>query len=219
MKAIILQHYTGTPGELEKRSMLNMELYAGRIGADYKFVQGDLFRPGYSAPCQKMYMLDPVWDDYDYVAMADIDMFAVKGLTENVFTDISGVGLFYKTTEGVFENCRRMHPSLCDKRYAYWGGCLWRLSRELRQTLRQYINHDELKAFSGNFEDEGMMHRLAVHAKLPPDPFPQRWSYCSFLPEPEKAAIIHIRTKIKPEGPKRTKLENYNALKERNILD
>jgi hypothetical protein len=219
MKNIILQHYTGTPGELEKLSMNNMSSYAKRIGAEYQFVQGDVFRKGMSPPCQKMHMLDPVWDEYDYVVMADIDMFAVKDLKENVFTDITGVGLFYETTARVFENCQRMHPNLCDKKYAYWGGCLWRLSRDLRKTLREHIREQEILRFNKNFEDEGIMHRLAVLAKIPPDPFPQRWSYCSYLPNPQDAAIIHIRTKITPTGPKRSKLENYNSLKDKGIIE
>jgi hypothetical protein len=219
MRNIILQHYTGNLGELEKLSIANMSKYAERIGAQYKFIQGDVFRKNMSPPCQKMYMLDPIWDEYDYVAMADIDMFAVNNLEENLFTDISGVGLFYETTARVFENCQRMHPNLCDKNYAYWGGCLWRLSKDLRKTLRQYIKEEEIWRFNKNFEDEGIMHRLAVHAKIKPDPFPQRWSYCSYLPNPEKAAIIHVRTKITPTGPKRTKLENYTALKQKGIIE
>jgi hypothetical protein len=57
------------------------------------------------------------------------------------------------------------------------------------------------------------MHRLATLAKVKQDRIPDRWCQCSYLPNPETAAMIHIRTKIKPEGPKRTKLENYTALK------
>ena len=77
MKNIILQHYTGEPGELERLSIANISDYASRIGAEYKLVQGNVFRKTLTAPCQKMYMLDPVWDEYDYVVMMDIDMFAV----------------------------------------------------------------------------------------------------------------------------------------------
>lgn len=218
MKNIILQHYTGEPGELERLSMANISDYANRIGAEYKFVQGDVFRKSLSSPCQKLYMLDPIWDDYDYVAMMDIDMFAVNGLEENVFTDINGIGLFTDYTKGVLNSCAARHPFLADKNYAYWGGCLWRLSRDVRKTLRQHIREHELIQFSGNFEDEGIMHRLAVLAKMKPDPIPQRWSQCSYLPNPEKAAIIHVRTKVTPVGPKRSKLENYMSLRDQGVI-
>ena len=35
---------------------------------------------------------------------------------------------------------------------------------------------------------------------------------------PEKAGFIHVRTKITPQGPKRTKMENYQALVDKGIL-
>ena len=41
---------------------------------------------------------------------------------------------------------------------------------------------------------------------------------CSFLPEVEKAGFIHVRTKITPQGPKREKIDNYNALVAEGIL-
>lgn len=219
MKTIMLQHYTGTLGEIEKLSIANISKYAERIGSDYKFVQGNVFRKNLTAPCQKLYMLDPVWDSYDYVAMLDTDMFAVNDLKENVFTDISGIGLFTNYTKGVFESCISRHPFLADRNYAYWGGCLWRLSLNERITLRQHICEHEILQFSGNFEDEGIMHRLAVLAKMKHNPIPQRWSQCSYLPEPEKAAMIHVRTKITPVGPKRSKLENYISLKEKGVIE
>jgi hypothetical protein len=72
-----------------------------------------------------------------------------------------------------------------------------------------------------HFEDEGIMHVLAYRAGLLSaadmylDP---KWCQCSFLPNPEKAGFIHIRTKVTPQGPKREKIENYNALVEAGIL-
>jgi hypothetical protein len=47
----------------------------------------------------------------------------------------------------------------------------------------------------------------------------QNWNYSSFDEGVENANIIHIRTKIKPEGPKRSKLENYRALVERGLIE
>lgn len=46
----------------------------------------------------------------------------------------------------------------------------------------------------------------------------RKWCQCSFLPNPELAGFIHVRTKITPTGPKRTKMENYKALVDKGIL-
>jgi hypothetical protein len=46
----------------------------------------------------------------------------------------------------------------------------------------------------------------------------RRWCQCSFLPNPEKAGFIHIRTKISPQGPKKEKIENYNQLVKQGII-
>jgi hypothetical protein len=45
-----------------------------------------------------------------------------------------------------------------------------------------------------------------------------KWCQCSFLPNPQDAGFIHIRTKITPQGPKRKKIENYNELERKGIL-
>lgn len=219
---IFLQHYTGVPTELVWLSVKNMSAYADRVGADYKFLTGDLFHPSLSPPCQKMYMLDEAWDSYEMVIMADTDMFTVNGLSENVFTDITGVGLHTDMTSEIKKKCVKKHPRLCSNHYAYWGGCLWRLDKGLRKRFRErlktQVTEQDLAAFSGNFEDEGIMHRLAVLDETPQDSIPHRWSYCSYLPNPETAAIIHIRTKISPTGPKRAKMDNYLSLKNRGII-
>ena len=64
-KNIILQHWTGELNELCKLSSKNISSYAAIIGADYKLLRGNLFRENLSTPCQKVYMLDAVFDDYD----------------------------------------------------------------------------------------------------------------------------------------------------------
>jgi hypothetical protein len=71
-----------------------------------------------------------------------------------------------------------------------------------------------------HFEDEGIIHVLATKAGLSPKntALNPRWCQCSFLPNPEKAGFIHIRTKIKPDGPKREKIENYNSLVHAGVL-
>ena len=219
MPDLILQHWTGEIDELGARSSANLAAYAGRIGADYRLLRGDVFRPGLASPCQKLHMLDAEFDGYDWVLMVDMDMFAVRDLAENVFTEVSGTGLFSEYTAGVFRNCRSRHPTLTDARWAYWGGAIWRLSRELRQRLRAHIREAELAPFSGNYNDEGIMHRLACLAKIPQDRLPQRWCQCNYLPEPGRAAMIHVRTKVTPTGPKRPKIDNYRDLCGRGVLE
>lgn len=199
-------------------SVANIWAYAKRIGAQYQLLRGNVFRPNLSAPCQKLHMLDVSFDAYDTVVMLDSDMFAVRGLAENVF-ELDGSGLFSAYTANVFRRCRERHPGLTDANYAYWGGAIYRLPRELRQCLRAHIVEDELVRFSANFEDEGIMHRLAMLAKVSQDRIPDRWCQCSYLPNPERAAMIHVRTKVAPGGPKRTKLENYRLLQQLGVLD
>jgi hypothetical protein len=199
-------------------SVANIWAYAKRMGAEYRLLRGDVFRPNLSAPCQKLFMLDVSFDAYETVVMLDTDMFAVKGLAENVF-ELDGAGLFSDYTRNVFRRCQERHPGLTDANYAYWGGAIYRLSRELRQRLRVHISEDELQRFSANFEDEGIMHRLAMLAKVPQDRIPDRWCQCSYRPNPESAAMIHVRTKVAPGGPKRTKLENYRSLQQLGVLD
>lgn len=215
---IILQHWTGELDELGKKSAANISQYAERMGAEYKLLRGNVFHDRLTPPCQKLYMLDPVFDGYDIVVMLDMDMFAVKDLTENVF-DQEGTGLFSEYTKGVFKRCRKTHPNLSSPDYAYWGGAIYRLTRERRQELRKHMVETEMSQFDHDLQDEGIMHRLACKAKIKQDRIPDRWCQCSYLPNPERAAMIHIRTKVKPEGPKRRKIENYLELQAKGILE
>jgi hypothetical protein len=41
---------------------------------------------------------------------------------------------------------------------------------------------------------------------------------CSYREGIENAALIHIRTKVTPTGPKRKKIENYNELVRRGLI-
>jgi len=207
---LLLQHWSGEIDGLGAASSENMARYAERVGAEYRLLRGDVFAPGLASPCQKLAMLGEAFDGYDWVVMVDMDMFALTD--ENVFTDVDGTGMHSDFTRGIFDRCRAKHPDLCDARWAYWGGAIWRLSRELRKRLRVHLRMDEVRRFSGNFNDEGVMHRLACLAKVPQDHLPERWCWCSYRPEPERAAMIHIRTKVTPTGPKRTKWNNYQDL-------
>ena len=223
MKNIILQHWTGELGELEKLSQKNIKEYAEFCGAEYHLVQGDVFMKGLTPPCQKMHMLDEKWDDYDIVVMLDMDMFTRKGLTENIFTDVKGIGMYADIQKSLHKKICKRFSNLLDLRYSYWGGAIWRLTKEQRKKLRSHINKKELQVFDHNFVDEGMMCRLATLAKIPADaevlPGNYAWCHCSYRDDTmEKSKMIHIRPKITPTGPKRPKIENYNALIERGLI-
>jgi hypothetical protein len=222
MKKIILQHWTGELNELCKASSANISKYAKKLGAEYKLLLGDVFQPGLSAPMQKLHMLDEIFDEYDIVVMLDADMFVRKGMEENIF-DLKGVGMFAEVQERIFKSLCRKQPNLTNPDYPYWGGATYVLDRETRQKLRAHININELRNFSGqgNFEDEGSMHRLATLAQLPKQKLPGRkkWCHGSFEDGIEQCALIHIRTKISPKGPKRDKIVNYKDLVNRGLIE
>ena len=95
----------------------------------------------------------------------------------------------------------------------------------MRQRLRKHLGGNEGWMNSYNvpyhFEDEGIIHTLAFFEGLKREDkyvLDRKWCQCSFLPEPENAGFIHIRTKITPSGPKREKIENYRELVKKEIL-
>ena len=106
MKNIILQHFTGELRELDKLSIENIKKYASLVGADYRFIEGQVFRKHLASPCQKVYMLDKEFDEYDTILMLDIDMFTPIGMTENVF-ECEGIGL-YNTVQ------KRLHRKIAN---------------------------------------------------------------------------------------------------------
>ena len=226
MKNIILQHWTGKLGELEERSKENIQTYAKYCGADYSLLRGDLFRKGMSSPCQKLIMLDEQFDEYDTVVMMDIDMFTRKGMTKNIFTDDSGIGRHFNIQETLVKKLKQRFPRLGDPAYPYWGGSIYRLDREVRQRLRKEIVESEIKQFNHNYEDEGIMHRLAVRAKMQIDENTSLdkdlWNRSSFEEEVSEGYIIHIREKIKKtpgrRAPRQSKILNYRKLVKEGIL-
>ena len=222
MKNIILQHWTGEMNELGLASSSNIAKYAEKLGADYQLLQGNVFDPSVSPPMQKLHMLSEEFDEYDIVVMLDIDMFTRRGMEENVF-DLEGVGMFSDCQARIFKGLQRRQPKLTSANHPYWGGAIYVLSRELRQTLRSHINMNELRTFSGqgNFEDEGSMHRLAMLANIKQQCLPddRKWCHGSFEAGIENAALIHIRTKIAPQGPKRDKIVNYRDLVNRGLIE
>lgn len=221
MKNIILQHWTGELGELEMLSSKNIQKYAEKLGADYKMLRGQVWREDLSPPCQKIYMLDEEFDDYDVVVMLDPDMFTRAGMEDNIF-DEKGVGKTTEIQDKLLKNLKRLHPHLANPNYPYWGGAVRRMDRDLRQKLRKHMNDEDWSPISKpyHFEDEGIMHRLMTLADVKnTTTLERKWSHGSFEKGIERAALIHIRTKIAPNGPKRTKLENYKDLVRRGIIE
>ena len=224
MRNIILQHFDGSLRELDKLSMANIKDYAEMVGADYRLVKRKPFRKHLTAPCQKVYMLDEEWDEYDQVLMLDIDMFAPKGMTENVF-ELEGVGLYADTQQMLHRKIASQHPLFASLSVPYWGGAIYKFTKDMRQRLRRHLGGNESWMNSYNvpyqFEDEGIIHTLAFFEGLKREDkyiLDRKWCQCSFLPEPENAGFIHIRTKITPSGPKREKIENYKELVKKEIL-
>lgn len=227
MKKLILQHWSGPMNELTELSVKNISRYAELVGADHTLLRGHVFRENLSAPCQKVHMLDQAYDEYDVVVMLDPDMFVRKGMTENIFDpNITGVGMHTTYQSMIFGGLQQMHPKLADASYAYWGGAIYKMDRELRQRMRANIREEEIVQFSGSgrYEDEGIMHRLAVLAKVTPCSLPggNKWCCGNFEPEVKNAALIHIRHKVLDSNGKfvlTPKIEVYKGLVKRGLIE
>ena len=221
MSNIILQHFNGDLRPLDKASIANIKEYAKRIGADYELITGRPFRKHLTDPCQKVYMIDEKWDEYDDVLMLDIDMFATKNCP-NVFEAI-GCGLYNPIQQRLHERLVQNFKGSAIS--PYWGGAIYKFSKFRRQTLRHGLggNEDWMEHFNQpyHYEDEGIIHHLSQSADLMftrDDIMDPRWCYDNYLPNPAGAFMIHVRTKIAPQGPKREKYENYMGLVEQGIL-
>jgi len=221
---IILQHFDGDLRPLDEKSVENIMAYADMVGADYRLIRGKPFRKHLTSPCQKVYMLNEEFDVYDQVLMLDIDMFAPKGMTENIF-DLEGVGLYADVQKMLHRKIAAQYPMIASLSVPYWGGAIYKMDKTMRMTLRQHLDDNDGWMNSYNkpyhFEDEGIMHTLAYRQGLKCEDkyiLEQKWCQCSFLPNPENAGFIHIRTKITPSGPKREKIENYKELVSKGVL-
>lgn len=223
MRNIILQHFDGELRELDNLSVDNIQQYADIVGADYKLITGKPFREYLTAPCQKVHMISEEFDDYDNVLMLDIDMFAPIGMRTNIFEQ-QGVGLYSEVQKSLHKRLVKTFRNLGSHDAPYWGGAIYKMSRKLRQDLRTGLLDDDGWMLNFNrpyyYEDEGIVHVLATRAGLLPEEvnLDPKWCQCSFLPNPEEAGFIHIRTKITPTGPKREKIENYKALVKAGVL-
>lgn len=222
MKNIILQHWTGPLSKLEELSVQSMKAYAEFCGAEYQLLRGSVMDQRLSNQSQKIVALTEKFDDYDTVVILDTDMFTRKGMSKNIFTDEKGIGRHYGIQESLVKGLSRTFPHLGNPEYPYFGGSIYRLEKDVRVKLRRHMNMFEMMQFNGNFNDEGIMHRLSVLEKLPINENTyldrQQWNHSSFDDGVEDAEIIHIRPKVAPKGPKRPKIENYNSLVEKGII-
>ena len=218
-KNIILQHFNGDLRELDKLSLKNIQSYAEQIGSEYKLVEGKPFRKHLTNPCQKVFMLDELFDDYDNVLMLDIDVFIRKGLSINIF-EVAGNGIHGPTQVRLKE--KLVKAGKMKSNSPYWAGSIYKFSRTERQLLRSKLPLiDDWMDFYNqpyHFEDEGILAELAMKAKFNVSYLDFKWNQCSFLPNPESAYMLHIRTKITPTGPKREKIENYQELVSKSII-
>ena len=223
MKAnLILQHFDGNLRELDLLSIANIQRYAEYVNADYELIRGKPFSADLTAPCQKVYMLNECFDSWDTVLMLDIDMFAPSNMKENVF-DVEGIGMRNKVQTDLHNRLSKAHPDLASLTAPYWGGAIYKMSKDIRKKLRDNISASWMKTYNKNYyyEDEGIMHTLAYKADLKHDNkmyLNQKWCQCSYLPNTESAWFIHIRTKVTPTAPKREKIENYKELAQRGIF-
>jgi len=223
MKNIILQHFDGELRPLDKLSIENIKQYAKFVNADYQLVIGKPFKQWLTAPCQKVIAIDERFDEWDNVLMLDIDMFVPKKMTENIFEQ-QGVGLYADVQKSLHRKIAETYPLIASKSAPYWGGAIYKLDRTIRQKLRAANDTNDTWMNNFNqlyhFEDEGIMHVLANRAGIKPEGtyLDRKWCQCSFLPKPEKAGFIHVRTKVTPAGPKREKIENYNQLVKQGVL-
>lgn len=226
MKNIILQHFDGELRELDKLSIDNISKYAERIGADYQLVTGKPFRSHLTSPCQKAIVIDERWDNYDNVLMIDPDMFVTKNNTDNVF-DFVGYGTHGPVQKRLKE--RLVQLGRIKPQAAYWAGSFYKFDKQARQRIR-----DQMPLFDSwmnlynkpyYYEDEGIIAELAWNARIPQYYVGIEWNQCSYLPDPDKAKMIHIRTKKQghpngswDDGGKQDKILNYQYLVDKGIL-
>lgn len=91
MKCLIYQYWNGKLEPIAQESKKNIESYANKINVEYRFDYNqhytkaiskypnyyDAFRP----------FLDTDFEQYDKILFLDMDIFAVEGITENIFEE------------------------------------------------------------------------------------------------------------------------------------
>lgn len=211
----IAQVWTGPITPLVEASCLSIRNYAHQIGAEYCMTIGSpvfaAWHKDFSPQAQKLVVLDGSLDRYESVAMFDCDMFAVADLTESIFEQ-PGNGFHQQQAH---KRVTTALPGLASSTAGFFGGSLYRFSRDERKALRAQINYDELKAFDnaqGGW-DEGMMFLLCTKAGIPARYLSEQWAWSSHYPRVGGEKFIHIRSK--PTG---DKLANYRALRDAGVI-
>jgi hypothetical protein len=218
MKGIILQHFepqavnrdpelgSETPRPwIVNKSIANIKKYAESIGAEYRLLSGEPFRPGLRAQCQKCAMINEEYDEYDVVVMLDTDKFMVKGCQENIL-EAKGIAPFDKIhSDMILPKFYRQFPHWASMNTPIWSGACYVMPRDFRILLRNQINPEMERMFKQvsplPFVDEGIFHCLSVKAGVTIGPkynLDSRWDQSSYLPNPEKAFMLHMRHKPKP---------------------
>lgn len=223
---IILQHWNGDLNELTELSVNNIRQYARRIGADYELIRGKPFRSHLTSPCQKVHCISNDFAWYDQVLMLDPDVFTVKGLDKNIFNE-SGNGIHGPVQKRLKK--RLISQGRMAKDSPYWGGSIYKFNNAERYELRKMMPANDgwldfyNKAY--HYEDEGILAYLASRAGIHENYLDFRWNQCSYLPKPEEAFMIHIRTKKMgmpngswDNGGKQPKIDNYKYLVEKGII-
>lgn len=223
-KYCILQHWNGPTNKLVDLSIQNIAGYAEWCGADYQFIIGKPFDDILSSALQKLIILDERFDEYDVCVMLDTDVFVCKNNKRNIFLHEEGIGRHTEVQDRLVKKLVREHPEMGNLDAPYWGGSIYRLDLKLRRKLRAHLNKQEYRPISRpyHYEDEGAMHRMASLSGLIASDtslyLSKYWNYSSFEKDVHKAHTIHMRTKIAPKGPKRTKLANYQDLVQRGLI-
>tara|TARA_A100001011_G_C14122469_1_gene761868 strand:- start:119 stop:799 length:681 start_codon:yes stop_codon:yes gene_type:complete len=226
MKNIILQHWDGELNELTKASVENIKSYAEQIDADYQMITGKPFRKHLTPPCQKVWCIAKQYEKYDQVLMLDPDVFIVKGLDKNIFDEEgNGVhGPVQRLLKQRLTEIRRITHNA-----PYWAGSIYKFNRLEREQLRNQMPNNDAWMNEYNaayhWEDEGILSELAGNAGLPIKYLDFKWNQCSYLPDPQQAYMLHIRTK-KPghingtweNGGKQDKILNYKQLVKDDII-
>lgn len=217
---IILQHWSGPKIEVADESFANIRAYARRIGADYCLISGETFRPGLYPAYQKMVMLSAMWDEYEDVCMIDSDMFSRTN--ESIF-NVAGIGMHTGFTDKIFERFKAKHPNHASDYHPFWGGAIWKFTRDQRAMFREFIREEDIAEFDvggrGNFHEEGLMHRIATLADFrDPSIIPEEWAFSSYMSDVESAKIVHVRRRTGRTGERLDKEVVYERLKECGIL-
>jgi hypothetical protein len=94
MKNVIYQYWQGNLKSGVASSVKHMKRYTKRIGAELVFDHNRIVA-GEQCSCKIYYepgnpLLLEEFDDYDHVALVDIDVFPVDGLEENLFEEVKG---------------------------------------------------------------------------------------------------------------------------------